>query len=76
MIRHKTKLEKEQENMPDCILDPLQVSKCYAHDFPPTEKYCRDCMIGDIAIALRHEDNSEAMRWFIAFLTIERRKKK
>lgn len=67
IMRAQTEREKEMEKKPRCLYDPLNMSWCNHHVFPPSETNCEECLIAFIRDGLTDEEPSEVMRWFIAY---------
>ena len=71
IIRTRTEREKELEDKPKCLYDPLRLAWCNHYVFPPSKKICERCLMCFIRDGLTDKEPSEVMRWFIAY----RRKK-
>lgn len=67
VVRQKTAIEKEFENMPDCLFDPLKLAYCDHPLYPPPKERCESCIIENVVSSLEDKVASETMRWFIAY---------
>lgn len=67
-IRQKTAREKELETKPACLWDPLKGGWCDNDKYPPTKEQCDACLIESIVAALKYEQYSETMRYFIGYI--------
>lgn len=66
-MRAQTEREKELENKPMCLYDPLKLRWCNNHVFPPKNETCERCLLCSIRDGLTDKEPSETMRWFIAY---------
>lgn len=66
-LRPRTEREKERDQKPDCLWDPLNIHWCNHYEFPPPKEVCKICITRSFADATEDRIGSEAMRYFLEY---------
>jgi len=66
-LRPKTEREKEWENQPFCLYDPMQCDRCSSSVFPPEKITCDLCLRNQIVESLDQKNLSWTMQALIGY---------